>query len=306
MPKYAGLRDSMTDHMNTREVAAYLRIKERKVYDLVAKKQIPCTRVGGKWLFPRDRIDAWLEHEMSGSQAAEPAPPPPPPPVVAGSHDPLLDWALRESGSGLAFLSGGSMAGLKRLAAGEALAAGMHVLADDGETYNVAAVQSVLKARRVVLIRWAEREQGLLLPKGNPLGIASVKDMAAKGTRVVPRQEGAGSQILLEYLLRQAGIGLDDLNLESPAGNESELGRAVASCKADCGVGLKAVAAEYGLEFLPLRRERYDLAVGRRDYFEAPFQALLAFAATPAFRDRAAEMPGYDITGLGGVVYNGP
>ena len=77
----------MRDMMTTREVAEYLRIKQRKVYDLVKARRIPCTRVTGKWLFPRALIDAWVSHGAAALGPAAAAPPP----VVAGSHDPLLE-----------------------------------------------------------------------------------------------------------------------------------------------------------------------------------------------------------------------
>ncbi len=104
----------MGDMMTTREVAEYLRIKERKVYDLVKARRIPCTRVTGKWLFPRPLIDAWV------SRSAAAVTPPAPPPVIAGSHDPLLEWCLNQAGAGLAMLPGGSLHGIERLAAGDA------------------------------------------------------------------------------------------------------------------------------------------------------------------------------------------
>ncbi len=294
----------MSDFMNTREVAAYLRIKERKVYDLVAGKEIPRTRVGGKWLFPKDSIDAWLAESMAGGFAP---PSPPPPRVIAGSHDPLLDWALRESGSGLAFLAGGSLLGLDAMADGKALAAGLHVLAGNEGTYNVRAVTKALAGRPVVMIRWAGRRQGLITAKGNPLAITSLPDLKAKKARLVTRQAGAGSQILLEFELARAGLDPAELEtLPTPAGNETELAQAVAHGKADAGVGVQAVAEEYGLNFIALRWEKYDLVVGRREYFEPPFQALLAFAGTDAFRAKAGEMPGYDVSRLGEVVLNGP
>ncbi|MBT7486316.1 MAG: helix-turn-helix domain-containing protein, partial [Rhodospirillales bacterium] len=116
--------------MNTHEVADYLRIKERKVYDLIAKKAIPCTRVTGKWLFPKPLIDAWLARETDTTGVSLT----PPPAVVAGSQDPLLDWSLRESGCDLAVLPGGSLDGLRRFASGDAVVCGLHIPEPEG--YN--------------------------------------------------------------------------------------------------------------------------------------------------------------------------
>ena len=107
--------------LTTREVASLLRIKERKVYDLVASGEIPHVRVTGKLLFPRALLDAWLLRHSEAHAAPRAWPD-----IVAGSHDPLLDWALRESGAGLATFFDGSLDGLERIARGDAIAAGLH------------------------------------------------------------------------------------------------------------------------------------------------------------------------------------
>ncbi len=294
--------------MTTREVAEYLRIKERKVYDLVRQKRIPCTRVTGKWLFPKNLIDQWVAEGAEfpglvpglnkGAMQAAPA-------VVAGSHDPLLEWSLRESGCALAMMPGGSLDGLERLAAGDAMACGMHVLDAETGTYNQAAAEDACPGLDVVLIEWAWREQGLVLAPGNPLGISGITDLKAKKARVIGRQEKAGSHVLFNHLLAEAGVEAAALDiLDKPAQSETDLGLAVQEAKADAGLAVRSVARQYKLEFLGLHRERYDLLVRRRDYFEPPVQKLLAFAASDAFKAKAAEMAGYDVSGLGNVVWN--
>lgn len=289
-------------YLTTREVAALLRIKERKVYELVAEAAIPVCRITGKLLFPRRQIEAWIDASIEWSGDTERLSPRPP--VVAGSHDPLLDWALRESGSGLATVYEGSLGGLHRLAEGKAMAAGLHVFEPASGGWNRDHVASMPGLTGVVLIEWARRRQGLVVAAGNPLTIAGIADL--KGRRVVPRQSEAGSQILLGHLLEEAGLDAADLDLlESPVRSESDVAHAVAGGKADAGLAIEAVARQFGLGFVPLADERYDLAVGRRDYFEPPFQTLLAFARTQAFAERARELGGYDIAGLGTVHRNG-
>ena len=294
----------LSDLMNTREVAEYLRIKERKVYDLVQRREIPCTRVTGKWLFPRHLIDQWVTRSTTVPSPGEHRQAPR---VVAGSHDPLLEWSLRESGCELAFLPGGSLDGLRRLAAGEAAVCGMHVLDADSGEYNVPMVKSTCSGLDVVVIEWAWRQQGLVLAPGNPLGISSIKDLHRQKARVVTRQDQAGSQILLRYLLSEEGLSVEDLAvLPHPALSETDLGIAVLEGRADAGVAVAAVARQLRLDFLPLHRERYDLLVDRRAYFEEPIQKLLAFAGSEAFHARAAEMTGYDVAKMGMVAYNAP
>jgi excisionase family DNA binding protein len=291
--------------MTTREVADYLRIKERKVYDLVRRRRIPCSRVTGKWLFPRQLVDLWVAQHVEYApdrRLARPAPP-----VVAGSHDPPLAWAIRESDSGLALLGGGSLDGLERLARGEAAVAGLHLLDPETGEYNLAAVQRALPGLDVAVIEWAWRDQGLVLAAGNPRGVRRFQDIGGKRLSVVRRQAAAGSEHLFRHLLAEAGLTEEDLNVVArPALTESDLALAVAEGKADAGLAVAAVARQYRLDFLPLTRERYDLALHRRDYFEPPMQKLLTFAHGRDLRERAAEMGGYDVSGLGTVRYNGP
>ena len=290
----------MLELMTTPEVASYLRLKERKIYDLVRRRRIPCSRVTGKLLFPKHLIDLWVVEntEFAGPELRAP------PPVAAGSHDPLLGWALRESGCELAMLTGGSEDGLRRLAAGQAVLAGMHILDPRNGGYNAAAVREVAGLADVVLIEWAEREQGLVVAAGNPLGLRGIADL--KGVRVARRQEGAGAQILLRHLTARAGLRLGALNLLPQAMlTESDLAAAVLDGKADCGFAIRAVAQRFRLDFIALHRERFDLAMRRRDYFEPPVQSLLGFARSDAFSRHAAELGGYDVAHTGRIVYNG-
>ena len=288
-------------YFTTDEVADYLRLAERTVYELARTRRIPCARITGKLLFPRHLIDLWAgrQTEFEGLDLERP------PPVLAGSHDPLLDWAARESGSDLALLAGGSEDGLRRLAAKEAMLAAMHIVDSPTGIYNIAAIQSMRGLADVVLIEWAKREQGLILPRGNPLGVAGIKDLGAKRLRFMRRQAGAGTQTLLRHLLTREGLDLDTLAMvEAPATTETDLASAIFDGKADCGLAVRAVAQRFHLDFIPLHWERFDLAVRRRDYFDIPTQRLLRFTQTPSFRERAAALGGYDIAEHGQIIYN--
>lgn len=295
-------RSTQDEMMDTDEVATYLRLKRRKIYELVRTKEIPCTRVTGKWLFPKALIDRWLAEntEFAAGGPAEQAPAA----AIAGSHDPLLDWAIRESACGLALLPGGSINGLKRLAAGEPVVAAAHLLEDGGE-YNVASIRRLASGSDVVAIQWAWREQGLVVAPDNPLGIKNPKDMAKRKSRLIRRQEEAGSHVLLLHLLAAAGVSVNELNvLPLIAHTENDLGLAVVEGKADVGLAIRSVATQFRLGFVPLHKERFDLVMRRRDYFEPPMQALLEFSRTAGFTARAADLGGYDVQGVGRVVFN--
>ena len=309
MRRDLGHNGVMPEFLTTKEVAALLRIKERKVYELVAEHAIPVSRVTGKLLFPREMVEAWVwrQAEYAGGTEGLHARPP----VLAGSHDPLLEWALRQSGSELAAFFDGSLDGLARLAAGKAIAAGLHVYEPEaapsspGGDWNRGHLARAMAGMPVVLVEWAWRVQGLVVPQGNPQRIAALADLA--GRTLVPRQERSGSHLLLDYLMRRDGLDPARLELLSPpARSEADVALAVAEGKADAGFAVETVARQFRLGFVPLFRERYDLAIWRRDYFEPPLQKLLSFARSPAFVRRAEELAGYDTAGLGTVHYNGP
>ncbi len=290
--------------MSTKEVADYLRIKQRKVYALLRARRIPCSRVTGKWLFPKYLIDLWVAENTDyaglGFETRPPAP------VVAGSHDPLLDWAVGESGCGLALRASGSLDGLKQLAAGEALMAGLHVRDAKTGEYNVPVLREAAGLRDVVLIHWAERRQGLVLAPGNPLKLRRIADLKRKRARFMLRQPSAGSHLLLLSFLAEARLKPADMNfVHPPVLSETDVGLAIVEGRADAGLAVEAVARRFRLAFVPLAEERFDLAMRRKSYFEAPAQALFRFAATPAFKRRAAALGGYDVSALGRVVWNG-
>lgn len=304
MQSNAVLFSLMHEYLTTAEAAEYLRLGERKLYELVAEGRIPCTKATGKWLFPKWQLDRWL---AAGMALPDGLPPLTAPPVVAGSHDPLLEWALRDSGSGLALLPEGSEAGLKRLRAGEATIAGVHLHNIDGpdEGANAAAVAADSSLADAVLIAFVRREQGLVLAPGNPLALATVADVAAKRARLIERQAGAGAQALLLRHTKQAGLDISALTrVGPPAHTGDDLALAVREGRVDCGMATRAVAATRGLDFVSLAWESFDLVTRRRDYFERGPQALFAFMRTPAFTARAAALGGYDTAETGRVLLN--
>jgi molybdate-binding protein len=191
----------------------------------------------------------------------------PPPPIVGGSHDPLLEWTLRESGSGLASLPEGTEAGLRRLARGEVTAAAIHLhrLDGDDEGANLDAVAGTSGLHDVVVIALARREQGLVVAAGNPMQLRDVANIAAKRARLALRPQGAGAQLLLLALLARAGLAFDALALVKPAcPTGADIAQAVRSGRADCGVATRAVAQAASLDFVPLTCKRCSNSSARR------------------------------------------
>lgn len=290
--------------LTSAEAADYLRMKERKLYELVAQRAVPCTKVTGRWLFPRADLDRWVLSGLArpaGLAAADPMP------IVGGSHDPLLEWALRESGSALAILAEGSEAGLDRFTQGGVVAAAIHLhsLVRADIDANVEAIRDRPDLHDAVLIALVRREQGLLLTRGNPLGIESLADAARRGLRIAQRPRGAGAQLLLLALLQQAGLAPEALAPAPACPTGSDLAQAVGAGHADCGIASRSAAVAAGLDFVPVLWERFDLVMRQRDYFRPALQRLFIFARSPAFARRAQEMTGYDTADTGAVRHAG-
>ncbi|WP_024518291.1 helix-turn-helix transcriptional regulator [Bradyrhizobium sp. Tv2a-2] len=294
------------EFLTTSEAADYLRLGERKLYELVTSGAIPCSKVTGKWLFPRHELDVWVLSGLArpaGMMAADPAP------IVGGSQDDLLEWALRESGSALASLNEGTMGGVDRLARGEVLATAVHFHGDElsgnenGDP-NVAAVRAIPGLHDAVLVGVARREQGLLVASGNPKKLQSLQDALSAGATIAVRQSGAGAQLLLEELLARIGASVKDLNrLEPPCLTGPDLAAAISAGNADCGLATRAAAHRAGLNFVPLLWENFDLLMRQRSFFRPTMQALIGFLGSKRLKQRAAELPGYDTTQAGQIRY---
>ena len=296
------------EFLTTSEAADYLRLGERKLYELVTLGAIPCSKVTGKWLFPRHELDLWVLSGMARPNGMVPAEPPP---IVGGSQDDLLEWALRESGSSLASLNEGTMRGIERLQRGEVVAAAVHfhrLDEADGDKAgsaidaNVAAIRALSGLHDTVLLGIARREQGLLLAPGNPKNLRSLADVLATGATVATRQQGAGAQLLLEVWLQRAGATLKDLKRLEPAClTGPDLAAAIRAGSADCGIATRAAAKAAGLDFVTLTWESFDLLTRQRSYFRPALQALIRFLTDKRLALRAGELAGYDLASAGQI-----
>lgn len=308
---------TVTDYLTVSEAAAYLRISVRKVYDLASRSGLPHRRAGARLLFERTALAGWVRSSGRREDMALP------PLVLAGSHDALMEWAVRASRSTLATLSRGSRDGLERVLRREACAALLHLPGgsvasgmtgpggrsrDGAGDFNVDAVRQRFKGHDVALVNWCWRQQGLIVARGNPRNIRSLADLLDSASRGRPkvgrRSVGAGSRELFDRLMNglhpgpQIDFAVDDLQSENDAAICVQHGRV------DAVLGAQSAAQSFGLGFVPIIRERVDLLVNRRSYFEPPLQALLRFCLSPEFAEYAAELGGYELAANGAVVWN--
>ncbi|CUH39061.1 putative molybdopterin biosynthesis protein MoeA/LysR substrate binding-domain-containing protein [Jannaschia seosinensis] len=295
--------DAFPDHeyLTVKELAVLLRLKDRKVYDLAASGAVPCSRATGKLLFPATEIREWIERAKSGGDWLTTKGSVTRPPILLGSHDPLLDWAIRQSGCGLATYYDGSLDGLDRFVRGDGVAAGVHIHDAKSGDWNVPAVSRAARGLNAVLVSFAIRRRGLVFRSGEPAP-SKLSDLV--GRRIVPRQPGSGTDTLFRQLAAQEGLDMSALDFADVARTEDGAVEAVRRGEADAAFGIEAGAHSYGLEFLPLIEEQFALLVDRKAWFEPQVRKLISFCGTEPFLARARTYGGYDVQDLGAVVWN--
>jgi molybdate-binding protein/DNA-binding PadR family transcriptional regulator len=227
--------------------------------------------------------------------------------AIVGSDDLVLDLLSRrlakQHSINFAAHPVGSLRGLIALHERRAHLAGIHLLDADSGEYNAPYVKHLLPEERVVLVNLARREQGLMLAAGNPKGIGGLRDLTRRDVRVVNRQTGAGTRLLLHHLLRQARIDPSRVaGYQRQLPTHDAVAAAIAGGAADAGPGVRAAALAHGLDFLALGEERYDLVIPRHIFESPELRPLLEVLHDTSFRREAAHFPGYDVARMSRVV----
>jgi excisionase family DNA binding protein len=295
--------------LSTREVAGFIGVNEKMVYTLVSDKGLPATKVTGKWLFPRRLVEQWIEmHTINYPRPGNDLPPYHGLLIVTGSNDPLLDRAISLFNSTYpdhvaVFGNLGSMGGLKALRQNLCHIASSHLLQENGSEYNFDVASRELEELPAI-INFCRREQGILVPKGNPKKITSVADLGLPGIRIANRSLGTGTRLLLDHELAKAGIeGGRIEGYHHECGRHLDVGLEVLSGRVDAGPGIRAVAGFLGIGFVPLRWERYDLMVSKERFFDKGVQQFMGLLHEPAFRSLAEALEGYDLSLSGKMVF---
>jgi putative molybdopterin biosynthesis protein len=295
------------EFMTVREVARYLGINEKKVYFLAKTEKIPCTRVTGKWTFPKQLIDRWIEESASGRIARSRAPVQRSFLLAAGSDDPALAilhdlYGAREQDASLFMATVGSGAGLESIRRGVADFATAHLFDPARSGAGGRSVQALLP-RNAVVVELFYRELGWIVPKGNPNGIESVRDLARPKLRFINRQAGSGTRVYLDQRLAGARMsGKKIAGYDDTVCTHLEVGARVLSGRCDVGLATRTTAHLLGLDFVPLTRERFDIVVPQDRFFTEGMQRMLGIVGSREFRDRVGALGGYDVAESGRIV----
>lgn len=298
--------------MSTKEVAQYLGIHEKQVYALIKAKRIPSTRVTGKWVFPKKLIDQWIESNAQKSlgQAREKGKRVEGALLASGSNDPILDILhthMRTLYPEFYIFSAntGSTDGLKALNMGYTDIAWSHLFDPKTGEYNLPFLSSYLPNVKPVVVNLFRRDIGFLTAAKNPLGIHGFEDLSRKDIRFINRQKGAGIRVLLDYYLKKLRIRSSEIKgYENEVYTHLEVGVSILSKDADVGIATIAVSKFFGLSFIPITTENFDMILDQSTFFEKGIQTLVEVLNSDEFRKRITKLGHYDFKNSGRILYS--
>ena len=298
--------------LTAREAAEYLNLNEKIIYRLVKEGRLPGARITGKWTFSRSQLRDWIESHsleeirsfpLRSASKAESAL------FIAGSDDLLLGRVLAqilhaECPELLTFYATmGSQGGIRAIREGKAHLAGVHLYHPQSGEYNLPYLGNFPPKERPLVFNLAYRTQGWMFrPKAAP-AFQGVADLVQPGIRLINRERGSGTRVLLDYLLTKDGIDPKKVaGYTDEVYTHLEVGLAILKGEADVGLGIQPVAEFLGLRFLPITAERYDLIVPRESLSLRPVRIFFNLLHSRRFLKEARALPGYDLKDSGKIL----
>lgn len=283
--------------LSAKELSKYLKINEKKIYKLAQEAAIPHVKIGGKIAFAKELIDKWILENTEREKLI----------LVAGSDDPLLrrviDLFNGENKGIIYYAPVGSINGLKLLKNRAANMSCVHILDMENKSYTLTYINRYLPKDDYKAIQLFHRNQGLFLKKNNPKGIHSIKDLTDKHVTFMNRNEGSGTRLLFDFLLREDNIDRGAINgYSKEAESHIEAGNAVLNGEVDTAFGIEHVAHIFGLDFLPLFQERFDLVIPVDCFHSPQLKSFLTFFEQPALLHYIKDFTGYDLKNMGVIL----
>jgi len=298
--------------MNTKEVAKYLGIHEKQVYALIKSKKIPSTRITGKWVFPKKIIEEWissnaqkgLEQARQKSRRIEGAL------LASGSNDPILDMLhtyMKKSYPEFYIFSAntGSTDGLKALNLGYTDIAWSHLLDPKSGEYNIPFLSNYLPNVKPIVVNLFHRDLGFMVAPKNPFRIRGFEDLSQKGVRLINRQKGSGTRVLLDHHLKRLQISASKIQgYDREVYTHFEVGLAILSKEADVGIATIAASKLLGLPFISITQESFDMILDQSTFFQKGIQAFIEVLHSEEFRGRVERLGNYDFKNSGKILYS--
>ena len=227
--------------------------------------------------------------------------------MMIGSHDLAVDKLINQIKKNkenfeLNIQSVGSMSGLVSLKRGECQLAGAHLLEPETGEYNISYINDLFKNEKMAVINLVHREQGLMVKKNNPKRLNDINSLKDENVKFINRQRGSGTRVLLDYLLKTNNI--DKTNIKGYDKEElTHMGAAVqvAEGTADAALGIRAAASAVGLDFIPIKKEKYDIILKKKSLEDPRIKRLIKIIKSSPFQKAVKELKGYDLKNSGEI-----
>jgi putative molybdopterin biosynthesis protein len=297
------------------EVAQIFQISKHTVYELIKRGELNAFKIGNKMRIEQTELERFKEYQKAPTQrknatVLESQVGYPNPLRLAGSHDLLVEQLVK-----LASVGGndiqiqptyiGSLEGLMMLYRGQCDIAAIHLLDPVSQEYNVPFINQLFVHEKISVIRFAAREQGLILPKENPKKIASISDLARPDVTFVNRQKGSGTRFLFDSLLVKEKISpINITGYNVVEWNHLSAASYISRGAADVTVGIQAAANHLNLDFLPIAREQFDFVLKWTDENQETLTRFIEFLQSDSLREGLKDCPGYGLEQLGTTIIN--
>ncbi len=284
--------------ISARDLSKYLKINEKKIYKLVQESKLPHIKIGGKIAFTKEMIDKWILESTAREENL----------FIAGSDDiflrRIIDVYNSKNNSTIYYAPIGSINGLKVLKNGGATMSCVHILDIEKKEYNTSYVDRYLSGDDYIVIQMFFREQGLYIQKNNPKIITSIEDIAAKNATFINRNQGSGTRLLFDFLLREKKIDSSDIKgYNNEVESHLQAGLNVIKGNADVSFGVVHLAHMLGLNSVSLFKERFDMVIPKEHFYNTYVKSFLSFFEQPVLLTHIKDFTGYDASRIGSVLH---
>jgi len=296
----------MIDAYTPDEVAKLFKISKHTVYELIKRGDLRAFKVGNKMRIDPDEV-------MRYKQLMETTPKTQPSLAnsihLAGSHDFLIEHLVKyvaQQNIGLSIQPTyiGSLEGLMMLYRKMCDVAAIHLLDPASKEYNLPFIKQLFVHERITVIRFASREQGLIVAKGNPKNIERFQDLCQDGVVFVNRQQGSGTRFLLDYYLDELGINPEEIDgYTNEEWNHLSTASLISRGTADVALGIQSAASQLNLDFVPIMKEQFDLVFRWTEQNKAALQHLIDLLEFTTFKESLQNKEGYDVSEFGKIIY---
>ncbi len=293
------------------EVAQLFQISKHTVYELIKRGELQAFKVGNKMRIEHAEIERFKESTKAPAkkiQVEQTDPPTSIPIRLSGSHDFLVEHFVKQTAKDLQLQIQptyiGSLEGLMMLYRGHSDIAAIHLLDPTSQEYNLPFIHQLFVYESILVLRFASREQGFIVAKGNPKDITEFTDLTRKDVQFVNRQKGAGTRFLLDSMLSKQGIDPANINgYGNEEWNHLSTASYISRGMADVAFGIQSAASHLGLDFIPIAKEQFDLVFRFTNENKENLNELIHYLQSDSFKNSLTDLEGYDIQELGNVIY---